>query len=73
MKIYFDDAVARESRPRVERIVRETLLGRQGAGALSVSIGRHGVDSWSVFVTGSQEHPLPIVESIRSALERERL
>ena len=72
MKIYFDDAVARDSRPRVEKIVRETLVGRQGASALSVSIGRYGADRWSVFVSGLQEHPLPIVESIRSALERER-
>ena len=72
MKIYIDDAVARESRPRVERIVRDTLVGRQGAATLSVSVGRYGADRWSVFVTGSQEHPLAIVETIRSALERER-
>jgi hypothetical protein len=71
MKIYFDDAVSRDARPRVEKIVADTLGGHGETSALSVSIGRYGKGHWSVFVTGSLEHPLGLVESIRTALERE--
>jgi hypothetical protein len=71
MKIYFDDAVSRDSRPRVEKIVSDTLSGHGDMGAVSVSIGRYGKGHWSVFVTGSLEHPLGLVETIRTALERE--
>jgi hypothetical protein len=71
MKIYIDEAVARHQRPRVEKIVNEALGGRPGAGAMSVSIGQYGHNRWSVFVTGSLEHPLALVETIRTALERE--
>ena len=71
MKIYFDDAVSREHRPRVEKIVAHALVGHEQGGPVSVSIGRYGKDHWSVFVTGSLEHPLGLVETIRTALERE--
>ena len=71
MKIYFDDAVARDHRARVEVTVREMLGGRARRGGLAVSIGRYGAKRWSVFVAGSLEHPLPLVESIRAALQRE--
>jgi hypothetical protein len=73
MKIYFDDAVSRDYRPRVEKIVAAALTGHRESGSLAVSIGRYGKDNWSVFVTGSLEHPLGLVETIRTALERERL
>jgi hypothetical protein len=73
MKIYFDDAVARDQRPRVEKIVADVMVGHVEEQGLAVSIGRYGKNRWSVFVTGSLEHPLGYVESIRSALEREAL
>ena len=73
MKIYFDDAVSREQRPRVEKIVAHVLGGHEQDGPVSVSIGRYGRHNWSVFVTGSLEHPLGLVESIRTALEREAM
>jgi hypothetical protein len=73
MKIYFDDAVAREHRPRVEKIVADVLVGHTEEPTLAVSIGRYGHQRWSVFVIGSREHPLGYVESIRAALERERI
>jgi hypothetical protein len=71
MKIYFDDAVSRDQRPRVEKIVAELVTAHPKAGDVSVSIGRYGKNHWSVFVIGSWEHPLGLVESIETALERE--
>jgi len=70
MQVVFESAIGREATARLEAIVERSLADRRLPPDVRVYISRQRT-GWSVFVSGLEEHPLPVAEQIRAALHRE--
>lgn len=70
MKVVFESAIGREATEQLEAIVRRSLDERALPPSFRVYISRQR-RGWWVFVSGVEEHPLPLAEQIRAALHRE--